>query len=121
MPFELGLAVAAGNPNTRKKSWFVFETEHRRLSKSLSDLNGTDPYIHEGKPEGVMRELGNLFGRRSQPDRYSVPEMMKTYRAVSRLVKQVQTQTGARTLFEARAFRLLCTAASKATNRLQAN
>jgi hypothetical protein len=29
----------------------------RRLNKSLSDLDGTDPYIHGGTVRGIMREV----------------------------------------------------------------
>ena len=29
----------------------------------MSDLNGTDPYIHSGTVEGVFREMGNAFVR----------------------------------------------------------
>jgi hypothetical protein len=44
MPFELGLAVAWAQAHPQHK-WFVFESVRRRLNKSLSDLDGTDPYI----------------------------------------------------------------------------
>src|SRR5271168_1602373 len=47
MPFELGLAVAWGQAHPQHK-WFVFESVRRRLNKSLSDLDGTDPYIYDG-------------------------------------------------------------------------
>ena len=83
MPFELGLAVATARFDSVQHDWFVFETVHRRASKSLSDLSGTDPHIHEGTIGGVMRELANAFERRSRRERYTVPEMLKTYRAVS--------------------------------------
>jgi len=66
MPFELGLAVA----NTKKvrgaHRWFVFEEKANRLKKSLSDLDGTDPYIHDGKPDGVLRSLANALSRTNQ-------------------------------------------------------
>jgi hypothetical protein len=42
MPFELGLAVAWAQAHPRHR-WFVFESVRRRLNKSLSDLDGTDP------------------------------------------------------------------------------
>jgi hypothetical protein len=41
----------------------VCESQSYRLAKSLSDLNGTDPFIHDGTIEGVFRELGNMFRR----------------------------------------------------------
>jgi len=114
MPFELGLAVAIAKFDSVPHDWFVFETMHRRASKSLSDLSGTDPNIHDGVVEGVMRELCNAFVRQSQNEQDSIASMMKTYRAVSLRIKDIQHKTRARSLFEARVFRLLCTAARKA-------
>ncbi len=67
MPFELGLAVAWAQANPRHR-WLVFESVRRRLNKSLSDLDGTDPYIHGGTVRGVMREVCNAFvSRGTQP------------------------------------------------------
>jgi hypothetical protein len=114
MPFELGLAVASAKLDSAPHDWFVFEAVPRRVSKSLSDLNGTDPNIHHGTVEGVMRELCNAFVRHSRQERYSVPEMIKTYRAVSRLVEDIERKTRAQSIFEARVFNLLCSAARRA-------
>lgn len=114
MPFELGLAVASSKLDDGPHDWFVFESMHRRISKSLSDLSGTDPNIHHGTVEEVMRELCNAFVHQSSPNRYSVPEMMKTYRNVRLSVPEIKRQTNAYSLFEARAFALLCVAAGKA-------
>ncbi len=71
MPFELGLAVACSMINVRSHDWFVFESVPRRLSKSLSDLSGIDPYIHRGTVVGVLRELCNAFSREA-PGRTSI-------------------------------------------------
>jgi hypothetical protein len=60
MPFELGLAVSWSNtPRQTNHTWFVFEARRHRIQKSLSDLNGTDVYIHDGTADGVLRELGD--------------------------------------------------------------
>ena len=61
MPFELGLCVAWARTATKTHSWFVYESKAWRLSKSLSDLDGTDPYIHMRTVNGVFRELCNAF------------------------------------------------------------
>lgn len=61
MPFELGLAIGWAKLNPQRHTWFVYETQNRRAQKSISDLNGTDCNIHKGTPEGVMRELCNVF------------------------------------------------------------
>ena len=82
MPFELGLAVAWAREHSDHK-WFVFESTRRRINKSLSDLDGTDAYIHDGTVRGVMREICNAFvSLQSQP---TVPEMMKIYRELRRI------------------------------------
>ncbi len=57
MPFELGLAVAWEKLNPGQHIWFVLEAQTRRLQKSLSDLGGTDVYVHGGKPRGFSRTL----------------------------------------------------------------
>jgi hypothetical protein len=76
---------------------------------SLSDLDKTDPNIHDGTAEGVMCELGNAFVRRGpQP---TVPEMMHTYRQVHRKLDEILTNAGTKSLFEARIFKDLCFAA----------
>ena len=48
MPFELGLAVAWERGHKAERTWFVMESMNHLLAKALTDLNGTDPYIHGG-------------------------------------------------------------------------
>jgi hypothetical protein len=107
MPCELGLTITWQKLNPSRHTWFVFESHRRRLQKSLSDLDGTDPNIHGATVEGVMRELCNAFVRRrgAVP---SVPDMMKTYRRVVRQLDDVVVNAGANSLFEARVFEDLC-------------
>lgn len=76
MPLELGMSVTWQQLNPYRHTWFVLETRQRRLQKSMSDLDGTDPNIHGGTVEGVMRELCNAFVRRRGP-RPTVPEMTR--------------------------------------------
>jgi hypothetical protein len=115
MPFELGLAVAASKLRTGNRQWFVFETKLRRVQKSLSDMDGTDPYIHDGTIEGVMRELCNAFVRTTaRPD---VPQMMRAYRKLSRQVEVLRASAGAGSIFSARVFQDLCLAANVLAER----
>ena len=114
MPFELGLAVTWSQLYPGRHTWFVYEAENRRLQKSLSDLNGTDPNIHDGTVEGVMRELGNAFVRDGAMP--SVPQMMKAYRIVSGKAGAIQQDAGSQSLFEARTFKDLCFAARVAAD-----
>jgi hypothetical protein len=114
MPFELGLAVCWAGVHPARNEWFLFETISWRAAKSLSDLNATDPNIHGGTVQGVMRELCNAFVR-TRP-RPSVPEMLRAYRLVSRQLEQTLRTAGAKTIFEARIFSDLCVNAGIAAN-----
>jgi hypothetical protein len=63
-PTYIGLCVAyEKSSKKRKHKWFVCESMNSRLAKSLSDLNGTDPYIHLGTIGGVFTELRKMFVR----------------------------------------------------------
>ncbi len=106
MPFELGLAVAWEKLSPGHHTWFAFESKAYRLQKSLSDLNGSDPHIHDGEVTGVMRELASAFRRpRNQP---TIPDMMGTYTAISRRLRKIMLDAGAKSLFEGRVFLDLC-------------
>jgi len=112
MPFELGLVL--GWLKTSRKNnhtWFVFDSVSRRVSKSLSDLDGTDPYIHDERPKGVFRELGNALVRSA--DQPTVQQMNTVYRYIKTASPLIVKNAGAKSLFEARVFRLLVVAARK--------
>jgi hypothetical protein len=109
MPFELGLAVAWAQAHPQHK-WFVFESMRRRLNKSLSDLDGTDPYIHGGIVRGIMREVCNAFV--SPVKQPTVPQMMQMYRELRRDSPRILKNAGAHSLFTARVFSDLCLAAA---------
>jgi hypothetical protein len=116
MPFELGLAVASQKLVWKDQMWFVFESRRRRLSKSLSDLNGTDPYIHGGTARGVFRELTNALVRiQHQP---SVEEMSEIYRELRKVAPRILREAGADSLFGARVFRNLAVVGAR-LRRLQ--
>jgi hypothetical protein len=113
MPCELGMTIMWQKLNPSCHTWFVFESRRRRLQKSLSDLDGTDPNIHNATVEGVMRELRNAFVCRGpQP---AVPEMMRTYRLLVRRENDVLHSAGATSLFEASVFKDLCFVAKALT------
>ena len=100
MPFELGLVLGWLKTNkTSNHTWFVFESVKRRVSKSLSDLDGTDPYIHDARPKGVFRELGNALVRSA--DQPTVQQMTAIYRNIKKAA------------FEARVFGQLVVLARK--------
>ncbi|MGA8075732.1 MAG: hypothetical protein WB995_19815, partial [Candidatus Acidiferrales bacterium] len=104
MPFELGLAVAhAGILTGLKHEWYVCEAVGRRLSKSLSDLDGTDPQIHGGVVDGVFKALTNIFVRQNRQP--SVPQMRTVYREVLKQLPILTLHAGAQSLYSARMFR----------------
>ncbi len=110
MPFELGLTVSLEKFKIRGHQWVVFESMKFRLKKSLTDLDGTDPYIHDGTIRGLFRELGNAFVRnQNQP---SVEEMMKVYRTLRVNSKNILRRAGAKDPFNASVFRDLGVLAS---------
>jgi hypothetical protein len=113
MPFELGLAVAWQKMARRRHTWFVFETRLRRAEKSLSDLSGTDIYVHDGTVRGVFRQLCNALVRVRHPP--TVGRMLAVYRDLARALPELQEQTGAGSLFEARIFKEIVAAAQALT------
>jgi hypothetical protein len=77
----------------------------------LSDLNGTDPYIHGGAAEGVFRELTNaLVSSRHQP---TVAEMDRIYRKLLLAAPRIMKDAGADSLVSARVFRDLALVGSQ--------
>ena len=116
MPFELGLAVAWERLSPGNHSWFLCERRAYRLFKSLSDLNGTDAYIHGGSVTGVFRELGNAFVRlRQQP---TIQEMFRIYREVKAGVPTILKGAGTDSIYNARVFKDLCVLANASAERI---
>jgi hypothetical protein len=105
MPFELGLAVGWALGVNPKHEWFVFESRHHRLEKSLSDLNGTDPHVHDGTAQGVLRGMTNALTRRIHDP--NLEELEAIYRDLSKAARKVRIEMRGGSLFEARPFRYL--------------
>jgi hypothetical protein len=78
MPFELGLAVAVSSARRR---WFVLESKAYRIQRTLSDINGFDPYVHGGTAIGVLRELRNMF--RVKPHQPTLQDLRRLQRLLS--------------------------------------
>ena len=101
MPFELGLAVAWDKLNPGRHVWFVLEAKSR-VQKSLSDLGGTDVYIHAGRPGGVFRELCNALARRERQP--TVQQMAGICRGLNDVLPEIKKRAGAKSAFGARVF-----------------
>jgi hypothetical protein len=110
MPFELGMSVAWAQTGGQKHEWFVFESMDHRLAKSLSDLNGTDPYIHRGTVAGVFRELCNAFVRSGRQP--TIQQMWRIYRDVRKNLPRILRRAGASSIYNARVFKDICVVAS---------
>jgi hypothetical protein len=54
MPFELGLACAISRSGEGTHTFILFEKKPYRLDKTLSDIKGYDPYIHNGNMKGAV-------------------------------------------------------------------
>lgn len=117
MPFELGLAVARQKNLRGSHQWFVFESVPHRLSKSLSDLDGTDPYIHGATPEGVLRALANALVRTRNPPSFGQLEQL--YRELKTAAAKLRRDLEGGSLFEARPFRELVVLAGIASSKLR--
>ncbi len=115
MPFELGLPVALQKTTVPNHAW-VCESVRRRINKSLSDLDGTDPYIHGGTIKGVFRELCNVFVRTDRQP--TVLQMDRIYRVLRADLKNILARAGASDALNARVFQDLCIAASAAADEL---
>ena len=115
MPFELGLVVALAKTQPGRHEWLVFETRPHRIWKSLSDLAGTDEYVHGGTPLGLLRALTNaLVRRRRQP---TLAELEEVYRDVRSYASEIKRRLRTRSVFEARGFRELVAAAQRSATR----
>ena len=115
MPFELGLCVAWERIGKKKHAWFVYESRERRLAKSLSDLNGSDPHIHGATVTGVLRELCSTFvwsGRRP-----SIQQLRKVYRDVEKSLPEVLRRAGTKSIYNARVFKDICVVASTSADK----
>ena len=111
MPLELGLAISWAKVYPKRHTWFLWESEPRRVQKSMSDLDGTDAYIHHGTVVGVLSELRSAFIRNDNP---SVSAMMFAYGQLEIDVEKVLDNAGTRNIYSAGVFADLCYLALKA-------
>lgn len=111
MPFELGLLLGWKKATRARHTWVVFEAVRHRLPKSLSDLDGTDPLIHDGTVRGVFRELSNaLLKSRNNPE---LQHMNRIYRHLKTASPLIMKSVGAKSLFGARVFKRLAVLATE--------
>jgi hypothetical protein len=102
MPFELGLVIGWQNATPSGHEWFVFESSRHRLQKSLSDMNGTDPFIYGSSADGILREIRNALARHDM--RPTAGQMRAIFEVLKEEVPQILIKAEASTPFEARPF-----------------
>lgn len=116
MPLELGMTITWQILNPDRHTWFVCESKPRRIKESASDLDGSDPNIHFGTPEGVLSELRNAFWRDGAP---SVSRMLGVYRIAETGVDTILKRSGTSNLFSHAVFKELCWLCSSLSSLLK--
>jgi hypothetical protein len=82
----------------------------------LSDGNGFDPYIHDGTPDGILRELTNAFvTARAQPE---LADLRVLYQRLGKSAAALKKRESTDSLFTPRHFRILVATAQEAAARL---
>jgi len=101
MPFELGLSCAIARSAPGYK-YLLLERVQHRVQKTLSDLNGRDPYIHGGTVRGTVTcVLDAMRPRSGAPD---VDEVYRFCRTMSIVAREIKRKRGRGTLFARTAF-----------------
>jgi len=118
MPFELGLAVAWTTLADKTHRWFVLEEVPHRLTKSLSDLNGTDPLVHLDSPEGVLKELSNVLYRNAKSPNFT--ELKTIYQDLIVAASNFSSESTVGSIFHAQAFKSLVLAGQSSAQEVVA-
>jgi hypothetical protein len=115
MPFELGAAVGMTEHSGYDHFWYAFEAKEHRALKSISDLNGTEVYVHNGKPVGVFRCLANALARSEH--RPTVRDLQAIYRDVMEAAQEFKRDLATDSLYDTRPFQDSVIAASISARR----
>jgi len=113
MPFEAGLAVAIARSRPDHQ-WFLLEARAHRIQKTLSDLSGTDPYIHRNSPRQLLVALTDALVRVARQP--TLDELDEVFQLLRTEANAIQRSHG--TLFGARAFRDLVVVAVDFATRI---
>jgi len=100
MPFEVGLAVATSRWRPAHQ-WFLLEARPYRVQQTLSDLGGTDAYIHRDAPRQLLIALTDALVRVGKQPTLDV--LYRLFRLLSGEAVGIRRSYG--TLFGPRAFK----------------
>jgi hypothetical protein len=114
MPFELGLAVAVSLSERRnaKHGFVLLESKPFRLQQSLSDMNGHDPFIHNGTQRGAIRTMVEAFAVAGPTD---IGAARRLVRRLGRVADNLKRAHRANTVFS----RTVCNELFDAASRLR--
>lgn len=114
MPFELGVAVALAR--TRAPHQFiVLESERFRLQRTLSDLNGIDPGIHNCSPRGMISCVLSHLGK---PSDNPLPQaVFSIYRELWKAASMLKKVHGRSSIYSRAIFSELVKGATMLANR----
>ena len=114
MPFELGLAVAVSLIDRRqpRHSFVLLESKRFRLQRSLSDMNGYDPFIHNGTQGGAVRAMVEAFSEAGAEDMGAARRLVRRLGQVAERLKRTHR---VRTVFN----RTICGELIDAATRLR--
>jgi hypothetical protein len=112
MPFEVGLTVATARWRPAHQ-WFLFEAKPFRVQQTLSDLSGTDAYIHGESSGRLLIALTDALVRATQQP--TVDELGRIRLFLHD--KSIGIRRNYGTLFGARAFRDLVVVATDFATR----
>ena len=91
MPFEVGLAVATARWRPAHR-WFLLEARPYRVQRTLSDLGGTDAYIHGDGPRKLLIALTDALVRAAKQP--TLGELYRMFQILSAEATGIRQTTG---------------------------
>ena len=91
MPFEVGLAVATARWRPAHQ-WFLLAARAYRIQRTLSDLGGTNAYIHGDGPRRLLIALTDALVRAAKQPTFD--ELYRMFRILSAEATRIRRTTG---------------------------
>jgi hypothetical protein len=110
MPFELGLCCALQHFKGRYM-YILLEAKQHRLDKTLGDVKGRDPLIHERKSRVLIRKLLSDLRSSGSPTDYEA--VVTLDRALLRAARKLKAAHAGASLFDGYLFKQLVAAATE--------
>lgn len=114
MPFELGIAVAAGARKAPRHDWFVFGVDVDRIERALSDIKTVTVHTHERTGETAVQAVSRALYRQKGAD-VRLQQMLNVYEAVRVTWQNVKKREHLATAFLSPSFATICRLAYEAT------